>query len=259
MATLDQIWIFPIKSLDGVQADRATFAPGGSLTNDREFALFDDQNKVINAKRTAKIQLLRSRFDLLERQVTLSMEAGPGEAFHLDADRPRLNAWLSDYFGFPVHLAQNPTTGFPDDLNAPGPTVISTATLAAVADWFPDLSLAELRRRFRTNLELGQVPAFWEDQLFSADGSPVPFTIGSAQFEGVNPCQRCIVPTRDAQLAIPTAQFQTTFTAQRRATLPGWVAAGRLNHFYRLAVNTRVTAGDRLQVGDAGQVAPPLA
>jgi uncharacterized protein len=252
MATLGQIWIFPIKSLDGVLADRATFAPGGSLANDREFALFDDQNKVINGKRTAKIQLLRARFDRPARTVTLSIQDGPGETFSLDADWPSLNAWLSEYFGFPVHLAQDRTTGFPDDLNAPGPTVISTATLQQVADWFPELSLAEVRRRFRTNLEISQVPAFWEDHLFSADDSPPPFTIGTARFQGINPCQRCIVPTRDALQATPTSQFQTRFTAQRRATLPATVAAGRFNHFYRLAVNTRVHSIDgELHTGDA--------
>ena len=48
----------------------------------------------------------------------------------------------------------------------PGPTLISTASLEEVARWF-GFDLAEARRRFRANLEIGGCEAFWKDTLAS--------------------------------------------------------------------------------------------
>jgi hypothetical protein len=211
------------------------------LKGDREFAIVDQAGKFVNGKRTAKVHLLRSSFDLAARTVSLGVEGSTERmVFNLEDDRSQLESWLSDYFGFSVQLLQNTETGFPDDLNAPGPTLISTATLAAVTGWFPELSLEQVRSRFRSNLEIDGVPAFWEDCLFRDADEPMPFSVGSVQFLGINPCQRCVVVTRDPQTGSAYPNFQKTFVAQRQATLPTWAATSRFNHFYRLAVNTRV-------------------
>ncbi|NJR66997.1 MAG: MOSC domain-containing protein [Leptolyngbyaceae cyanobacterium CRU_2_3] len=253
MPHLAHLCIYPIKSLDGVFVDRATLLPSGALQGDREFAIVDQAGKFVNGKRTAQIHLLRSSFDLTTRVLSLGVEGSVERTkFHLDDDRLQLAIWLSDYFGFPVQLIQDIETGFPDDLNAPGPTVISTATLTAVASWFPELSLEQVRSRFRSNLEIEGVPAFWEDCLFSDSGEPIPFTVAEVQLLGINPCQRCVVITRDPQTSATYPSFQKTFVAQRQATLPEWAAASRFNHFYRLAVNTRVAAwseGTIVQIG----------
>ena len=44
------------------------------------------------------------------------------------------------------------------------------------------------RRRFRTTLELDQVPAFWEDQLFNGkeDTVAASFRIGDVNFASIN-------------------------------------------------------------------------
>src|SRR5581483_2540325 len=94
-------------------------------------------------------------------------------------------------------LVENLVNGFPDDLNAPGPTVISTATLRTVASWFPGLTVDDMRLRFRANLEIDGVEPFWEDRLYGEQGESVTIRIGRVTIEGVNPCQRCVVPTRD--------------------------------------------------------------
>lgn len=254
MATLTKILIYPIKSLDAVEVTEATLLPGGALTHDREFAIVDQQGRFVNGKRTAKIHALRSTYDLSERTVTLWIQESdrPAETFHLDNDREALATWLSEYFGYTVTLQQNRSMGFPDDTDASGPTVVSVATLETVTSWFPELSVEEIRRRFRTNLEIAEVPAFWEDQLFREINQPVPFQIGPVQLLGNNPCQRCVVPTRDHLTGQQYANFQKKFTAQRQATLPDRVASSRFNHFYRLALNTKIPAteaGKVLQVG----------
>jgi uncharacterized protein len=255
MPYLAHLYVYPIKSLDGVAVDQARVLSSGALEHDREFAIVGQDGKFVNGKRTAKVHLVRSSFDLPNRLVTLGLESSDyQETFHLEGDRSKLESWLSDYFEMSVQLIQNTEVGFPDDLASPGPTLVSTATLVTIATWFPNTTLAEVRQRFRSNLEIDDAPASWEDQLFSDSGEPVPFTVGAVSFLGINPYQRCVVITRHPQTGEPYPNFQKTFIAERKASLPQEVAVSRFNHFFRLAVNTRL-AVDRpenvIQVGDA--------
>lgn len=255
---LTQIVIYPIKSLDGKVVDTARISPGGALKFDRRWAIVDANGKVVNGKRTAKIQQIRSRFDFVESENRLVVNISTTDdsnvqVFCLTNELDKLANWLSEFFGFPVSLIENEIVGFPDDLEAYGPTIISTATLLAICEWFPDLDLAEARRRFRTNLELSDVPAFWEDRLFSARGAVVNFQLGNVKFQGINPCQRCIVPTRNSLTGNVTAKFQQMFSQRRQQTVSAGTNLSRFNHFYRLAVNTQIPDGEAdksLNVGD---------
>ncbi|MEH2041297.1 MAG: MOSC N-terminal beta barrel domain-containing protein [Nostoc sp.] len=251
---LAKILLYPVKSLDGVEVENARVLASGALQYDREFAIFDEQGRFVNGKRHAKIHLIRAQFSLLNRTISLQIpDRNLQQIFHLDEERQGLEATLSDYFEFAVTLGQNSLMGFPDDTHSLGPTVISTATLAEVASWFPGLSVDEMRRRMRANIEIDGVPAFWEDRLFSEQGDLVSFRVGDVDFFGVNPCQRCIVPTRNSYLGEAYPNFQKIFTTQRQATLPNWVASSPFNHFYRLSINTQLppsSAGKILQIGD---------
>jgi ferredoxin-NADP reductase/uncharacterized protein YcbX len=254
-AFLSRILIFPIKSLDAVEMKQARVLASGALEHDRTFGLFDENEKFVNGKRYAAVHRLRSQIDLEARTLTLHDENGRGlgyRSFALDRDREQLEGWLGKYFGFPVSFRQNTAQGFPDDTDSPGPTFISTATLAEIGRWF-DLPLEEVRARFRTNIEIGGVPAFWEDRLFAAAGSVVRFRIGETVFEGINPCQRCVVPPRNPLTGALDGTFVRRFTELRSRTLPLWSTRERFNHFYRVAINTRPhgnQAGKWLRVGD---------
>ncbi|MGG6296095.1 MOSC domain-containing protein [Leptolyngbya sp. AN02str] len=259
MPHLAHIWIYPIKSLDGVERSQVSLLPGGALAGDREFALFDAAGRVVNAKRTEAVHHIRAQFDLPNRVVTLSTKTLTPQSFHLDGDRPALEHWLSSYFGESITLQQNTHMGFPDDTHASGPTVVSTATLETVASWFPGMTVDEARQRFRTNLEIGNVPAFWEDEQFTPTGAPIALQVGSAMLMSCNPCQRCIVPTRHPQTGDRIPQFQALFAAQRQATLPTQAPTSRFNHFYKLTLNTQVAAteaGKILAIGDNVQSMP---
>ncbi|MBD2502423.1 MOSC domain-containing protein [Anabaena azotica] len=266
MPYLAKMLIYPIKSLDGVEVEQRRVLASGALENDREFAIFDENSQVVNGKRHSSIHKLRSptagrspsHFSIPHRTISLQL---PGQAskhiFHLDKERQALTTVLSDFFGFAVTLQQNSLVGFPDDLESTGPTVISTATLQEVASWFPGVTVEEMRRRMRANLEIDGVPAFWEDQLFTASGDMVAFRIGDVQFLGVNPCQRCIVPTRDSLSGDAYPSFQKIFIQKRQATLPEWVASSRFNHFYRLSINTKLPkseAGKIIRTGDKVEI-----
>jgi uncharacterized protein YcbX len=254
MAHLAAIRLFPIKAMDGEAREQATFLSSGALEWDRRFALFDSADKFVNGKRHAAVHLLGSQFDAASRRLRLWRRDSPAVTFHVDHERQELQAWLSDYFTFPVTLKENPDIGFPDDTDAPGPTLISTATLETVASWFDGLSVEQARRRFRANLEIGGVPPFWEDHLYGQKGTRVRFSIGEATIDGNNPCQRCAVPPRDPDTGEPIEKFSVIFRQKRRETLPPWAEQSRFDHFYRLAINTVVPpdqAGKIIRLGDA--------
>ncbi len=252
MPHLARIVIYPVKSFDGIAVEEAKLLPSGALEHDRQFALFDGQGKILNAKRTPRFHLLRTALDPAVRSLTL-MGSGTQRQFQLDADRAALDEWLSRFFGLAVRLEENEANGFPDDTLARGPTVISSATLSDVTSWFDGLSLADIQRRFRANLEIDGVEPFWEDKLYSEEGRGVRFQIGQVLLEGTNPCQRCVVPTRSPETGIRYDEFAAVFEARRYETLPDWATRSRFDHFYRLAVNTRPVAGNSgtIHVGDA--------
>jgi hypothetical protein len=256
---LTRITIYPVKSLEGVDVPEAVVLPGGALEHDRRFAMVDEDGRIINGKRTDQVHGVRSSYDPSARVLTLGIRGGGGPtSFQVDTDRDALHAWLGEYFGLPVALREAPATGFPDDTDAPGPTVVAAATLEAVADWFGGLDPDECRGRFRANLEIGGAEPFWDDRLYAGAGSAVRFRVGGVTFEGVNPCQRCPVPARSPTTGEPTRGFQKRFAALREQTLPPWATAARFDHFYRLAVNTRRPALDsepgEIRVGDEVEI-----
>lgn len=258
MPYLASIFIYPIKALDGVAVTQTTVLTSGALAHDREFALFDNQEKFVNGKRNAKVHLLRTSFSPDFQTISLGLEGtGTKQTFHLNANLTPLESWLSNYFGMPIHVQQNQATGFPDDTIANGPTVLSTKTIETVSSWFSGITPEQMRLRLRANLELADVPAFWEDQLFTEADRVVQFQIGDVLVEGVNPCQRCVVPARDTWTGEFYPNFQKTFITRRKEMLPDWTTNSRFNHYYRLSVNTRIPsseAGKVLQIGDEVQI-----
>jgi uncharacterized protein YcbX len=239
--------------LPGVSLELAEVLRSGALKFDRRWAICDAAGDVVNGKRFVSIHGIDAAFDLPAMTVALSKRGGEPATFSLDGPIEPLEGWLSAYFGMDVRVLENPRDGYPDDTDSPGPTVISTPTLETVTAWFPDLTLEETRRRFRANLEIGDVEPFWEDRLVGPFDQSIPFRIGSVEFEGVNPCQRCPVPTRDSSTGEATPRFVQQFSAQRQATLPPWAAVDRFTHYYRLAVNTRPSVkhrGGPIVVGD---------
>ena len=254
---LARIVVYPIKSLDGHAVEQARVLESGALEHDRRFAMCDASGHFINGKRCPAVHRLETFCDPAARTVRFrDKDGGSPVEFHIDGDRGELERWLGGFFGMPMTLQENPDGGFPDDTQFPGPTILSTATLETVASWFEGVSLEEARLRFRANLEVAGVQPFWDDRLFSEEGQPVRFSIGPAHFEGMNPCARCVVPTRSAETGLRDPEFQKKFIAKRRETLPDWADRTRFDHFFRLAVNTRRSpaepaAGKRvIRVGD---------
>src|ERR1700690_105161 len=110
---LGRIQIFPIKSLDGVRVEEVRVTSGGILENDRVYAIFDRDDRVVNGKRTPRVHQLRCEFDAEIKEVHLwQSDELPRARFPL-AEPDRIGKWLGDFFGFPVTLRHEPQKGFP--------------------------------------------------------------------------------------------------------------------------------------------------
>lgn len=253
MPTLSRIAIYPLKSFDPILVNETRVLDQGALEFDRRFAFVDAAGEFLNAKRTALVHSLRVDLDPNARTLRVQPRTG-GESWQwsIDQDRSQLERWFSDYFSLPLSLVENDQGGFPDDDVATGPTVVSTETLQAVAEWFPGIAIDQVRLRFRANLEISGGGPFWEDRLFGSGDTARAFRLGDVVFAGTNPCQRCVVPTRDPATGAVWPEFAKQFSQHRADQLPEWAARDRFNHFYRLSVNTRLLVRNqaRIAVGD---------
>jgi uncharacterized protein YcbX len=280
MTRVAELLAYPLKSCDGVAVDRAAIGPEGALRGDRSYALVEagvdpetasvgGGGGYVNGKSEPAVHALRAEYDLAgptdatPTAVTLSRPATDGapadeRTFSLPEEGDALADWVGEYLGYAVDLVRDPAGGFPDDRAAHGPTVVSRATLETVASWFDAVADAtEMRRRLRPNVVVDGCPAFFEDRLFADHGEGVRVAVGDTELIGVNPCQRCVVPSRDPDTGAETAAFRETFVRRRRETLPEWTASDRFDHDFRLMVNTVVEEGswgDVVAVGDAVSV-----
>jgi hypothetical protein len=255
MPKLSEIWIYPIKGLDGVSVPACMLTSSGALLNDRRFMLVDTDGNRLNGKRLAPLVHIRSRYDLYEMRVAFNHQPTGREAeFHLLHDARQIESFLASCLGFSVRMLEDQELGFPDDTEVNGPTIVSSASIAEVESWYKGMQREEVIRRFRVNLIVSGTAAFWEDSLFGKAGVSYLFTIGEIPFHGINPCQRCIVPTRNPWTGEVTKDFQTIFMKQREKKLPEWVEKDRFNHYYRFTTNTKLaTASPNMQilVGDS--------
>lgn len=256
MASLDAIYVYPIKSLDARSVETATISPGGSLARDRRYAMVDDDGEYVNGKRTAAVHGIDADFDPACEIVTLddaNESASEPARFDLTRESEAVEAWLDERFEPSITLLEDDELGYPDDTTDFGPTVISTGTLETVAGWFDAVEgPEEMRRRLRPCLVVEAEP-FWEDRLYAGPDERVEFSIGDVSFEGAGPCQRCVVPTRDPDTGEVNGNFRKTFVERREATLPSWADRRQFDHFYRVMVNTRTpeaSRGETIGVGD---------
>ncbi|MFZ4732143.1 MAG: MOSC N-terminal beta barrel domain-containing protein [Pirellulales bacterium] len=283
--TLARITVHPVKSLDGIDVESAPVLTCGALADDRRWRLVDLEGRVVNAKRTPRIHAVRASFDLPGRRVRLSIDPATGP---LAASRPSPAefllvpgaegpcGWLAEALGLDLLLEERAEGGFPDDRDAPGPTLAAAATLDTVARWF-GLSTAEARRRFRVNLEVAGPEAFWEDTLAAparreaavtsplavdpyaaaTPAEPLRFAIGSQCWLATGVCRRCPVPGRDSRTGRDDHLFREVFEARRRTSLRAEINTATWTHTYRLAINTLGLSGPgSIRIGDLVTVLP---
>jgi hypothetical protein len=148
---LADIRLHPIKSLDPVSVPEARISSSGGLALDRAWALYSVDGKWVNGKRTPAIHLIRANYSPDVASVTLTVPTDrrkiPPRTFAFPQDHEDASEWFSVFFEQQI-IVRYSEGGFPDDSIASGPTIVSTASLQAIADWFPATSDASLSKMF---------------------------------------------------------------------------------------------------------------
>ena len=251
---VSNITIYPVKSLDGISLQKAMITEGGCLLHDREYALSDEAGKLVTGKTNALVHLLRSIVDLENETISFRQQhESSWEKFHLEKERPAIQSYLSNYFGFPILLQKNSTGRFMDIPDLSGVTVVSTASLQAVSQWYNPMDMGETRKRFRATIEIEGVPAFWEDHLFSKQGKGIEFKIGDVSIFGISPRARCVVPTRNPKTGEVIHAFPKSFAKRRAESKPEWSTLDEYGHHYYLSVDCHIPEteiGKFIEIGD---------
>lgn len=261
-AKIAKLRIYPIKSLGPVELETAEVGIH-SLKGDRVFAMVDRDGRYLNGKRTNRVNQLQADYDLAGGLVRLS-EKGSNEqrSFRLEAGNAALDDYLSNFFGIEQNLVQDSRGSFMDIPMESSLTVVSENSLQALQRDLERHSLENLRLRFRTNVELKGVPAYWEESLFQEPGIGMRFRIGDVEMIGISPRARCNVPPQDPMTGAMDTGFVRNMIAGRNRSLPPdskLLDFGRSTYF--LTVNVFLPeseAGKRLQLNDELKILDPV-
>lgn len=226
MLQLSEIYIYPIKSLGGIQLQTANLTDRG-LQYDRRWLLTDSNGKFLTQREHPKLALfqpkiaddkieitnrengelvqieLNPEFSAENKKMQVTVWNDTMEAFTVDQE---VSNWFSRFLNFTVHLVYMPDNSH----RKVDPRYAITRTeINSFSDAYPYLiigqsSLYDLNsrlvkklpmNRFRPNFVFTNGEAFEEDHWKD-------FKIGEISLVGVKPCDRCIVTMIDQEKGI---------------------------------------------------------
>ncbi|MBM3176842.1 MAG: MOSC domain-containing protein [Bacteroidetes bacterium] len=238
MPVLDEIRIYPVKSLPGLMVDQAEVQPKG-LKFDRRMMVVDADGQFI----TQRTEPLLSQFDLEIKgdllEIRSRINVGQGIKISLLEDhRPKeakARVWedevevvgvsgeADDFFS--SHLGRGcRLVRFPESAQRDvDPDYAVGHDQVSLADGFPYImisreSLSDLNRRlsitvsmdrFRPNLVISGVEPYGEDQMKK-------MVVGSVDFAGVKPCSRCNLITIDPETGVSGKEPLATLSEYRK-------------------------------------------
>lgn len=261
---LQDIYIYPIKSLGGISVQQAEVQQTG-LQYDRCWMLTDKAGSFISQRTYSQMSLLQVNITLdgliithkksLLTPLTIPFEAGTNRkvsvsiwddvctALEVSAVA---NEWFSDALKMPVQLVYMPaiTRRLVDANYAKNEETVSFADgypflmigQSSLDDLNSRLSQPILMNRFRPNFVFNGGTPYCEDGMHT-------FRIGVITFSAVKPCARCVLTTIDQEYATKGKEPLKTLAAYR--TLENKIMFGQnLLH----TGTGKVKAGDRLIV-----------
>ena len=192
MATVAELWRYPVKSLLGEQLEAAELNHRG-LVGDRLFAVTDHEGKLGSGKTSRRFRRLDGLFDLRARSdggrplVTLpdGRECAAGD--------PELNRFLSERYGDELRVVRETTVPHHD---AAPLHLLTTSSLRWLANVLPGSQID--RRRFRPNILLDAAGA----QLVEDAWVGRRFALGAVVIRVVDRTERCVMTT-NAQSELP--------------------------------------------------------
>ncbi len=278
-ATIEELWVYPVKSCAGIQLRESELTDTG-LLYDRAWMVVDAEGEFVSQRELPRMALIQPSFKMgqlmlrapgmLSLHLGLDVAEGPlkvrvwddaVEAYDMGDVAAQ---WFSDFLGpdAPAHLKRLRLARFDPDARRPCDPAWTGGVDATTqfADGFGLLvtssaSLADLNarltaaghtpvdmRRFRPNIVLGGVEAHDEDRV---GAMTITTDDSTAAIEPVKPCGRCPIPNIDPTTAISNPAVGDTLQTYRQdARLDGAITFG---------MNAIVIEGDGqvLRVGQA--------
>jgi uncharacterized protein YcbX len=235
---ISEIYIYPIKSLGGIQVPSAEVEARG-LRYDRRWMLVDEKGQFLTQRQHARMALLQ--VSLLQQGLLVSHKQGGLEPlfvpFTADKEGPELqvtvwddtvtarevdpaiSAWFAEALGMPARLVR-----MPEKAHRPvDPCYATKGEEVSFADGYPFLivgqaSLDDLNsrlgqpvpmNRFRPNFVFRGGKPFEEDNWNF-------FVIGRKPFQAVKPCARCVVTTINQSTAEKSEEPLRTLATYRQ-------------------------------------------
>jgi hypothetical protein len=218
MATVAEVWRYPVKSMAG-ESLRSCAAGEKGLEGDRRWALVDG-----SPNRAGKLLTIRQHPGLMTYRVRLErggvkVVTPRGDARRVDA---RMVAELAIESGRPLTLRDLAGANFDD-------ASILIVNLATVRAFAAEAGLPVDHRRFRANV---YIDGLEPDQEIEWVGRRIQ--AGEVELEVVARCERCVVITHDPDttaaspelLRLLTETRQTCMGVYCRVTRPGRLAVG---------------------------------
>jgi uncharacterized protein YcbX len=222
MASVVEVWRYPVKSMAGERLDSCAVGRTG-LQGDRRWALVDGSTnragKLLTIRQDERLMTYRAR---LAGQ-SVEVVAPDGEVQGLD---DRIVSHLAAETSRPLTLRELEGANFDDS-----PVLI--VNLATVAAFGVQAGMRVDHRRFRANLYIDGLPPEEEIGWLSRR-----VQVGEAELDVVSRCERCVVITRDPDTTITTPELlrvlnetqETCMGMYCQVTRPGRVAVGDSVH-----------------------------
>lgn len=252
---ISKIRIYPVKSLGYVELEDGEVGIH-SLKGDREFAMVDSEGSLLNGKRTSRVNQLKSTFDLKEGLVWLSDKTKDDApvSFELRVGNTNLDGYLSEFFGINLNLIQNEEGQLMDIPMESSVTIVSEASLRTLQNDIGRYSMENIRQRFRSNIELRGVEAFWEEHLYQEPGVGMRFKLGDVTLVGISPRARCNVPPQNPDDGEMDRNFVREMIQSRNESMPPYSnleAYGRSSYFLTINVYLPLSeAGKKIRLND---------
>lgn len=272
MPILSQIYLYPIKSLAGIQVLTWPVDHNG-LKFDRKWMLVDTQQQFLSQRRLPNMALIKPRIeqDALilsapgqqELELALLPDGGDEMEVGIWHDRclaktvsPQADDWLSRFLRTDCRLVYHPD----GQVRQVDQRYAQAADQTAFSDGFPFLIVSEnslnalnqlLRtpvtiQRFRPNLVIADCDSYAEDGWRR-------IRINQIEFRLPKPCSRCAVPGIDPETAISGKEPLATLNRIRRWEQHVYFGQNALhNRSGQLAV------GDLVHILEHGEKQPPL-
>ncbi len=272
MPVLGNIFIYPVKSLAGIQVSSWQVNEKG-LLHDRKWMLIDSNKQFLSQRRLPKMALIKTQ--LTETKLLLSTATSgsislplyPSEGTNIVSTiwkdqclsktvSKEADHWLSDFLEIKCQLVYQPDKV----VRAVDPDYANHSDKVNFSDGFPflitsDASLNSLNQamdlqlpmqRFRPNLVISQCKSYAEDSWRK-------ITINNISFRLPKPCSRCSVPTIDTETAQTSKEPLTTLNRIRKWNKQVFFGQNALHDNPGI-----LSINDVVQINSTGPNQPPL-